>query len=765
MKDTPETKSPWGRLALTLLSVPLLLLGEQIPLPTIDTSALAASIDVGSFGASSSGWDSAVVSVLALGITPILSAFLLVELAALIVPAWSRLRHAGPAGRQKLVKAALILTLVLALFQGFAYARMLESIAATAMAGGLKTTLMNTLTLAAGTFLLLALASLLDRYGLTSGIGTLIVASIAIQIAQRIKAWVSLNGMREGGPSLVETAVPLAAVAAVAALTLAALGALPSRSPAPASEPSEGEAQIGAGYRTPPQKKRPSVIEVPVPASGILPLTISASLLSLPSTLESFGVPLGGFKLGMSGQFILKILLTIPLAIGVGYLLNHPAHLATLALRQTAGAASRDSMETAAASRLRRAIGRTVLFLLAALVIDEVSARFGHAFIGLDVVVVTALVADVLAEWRARRQAPDLVAVWSEHRPYAVGPARAALAKLSIFSFARGAHQRTLLQLFGPYLPIDILVPAPSAESARAELARALSPDTGDALDEKGYSNALKGHARGGAADAEVASKGKKRGESALGAIALVACGALLLLYAMPVRIPSDPSPLQTDAAEDADPGPPVSLEIIALDDDIDPLGDAALELPRGASIQAENAPAGPGKTRPVSFARIIPLQGESMDQAIARVRPWLDGVPLPPGHRFLLGKFYETNEDTGASEHIGLRTYVAVGAPELTNADIAGATATSQSQGGYPDDVVVRVELTESGAARFEALTTKNVKRRIAIVVGGLVESAPVIMSPIPGGQVQISLGPGDPAEKKKEASRLARALRSRRP
>jgi len=72
--------------------------------------------------------DSRVLGILALGIAPALSAYLTVELVALLIPRLRPLRHGGPAARLKLQRAANVLTVVLAATQAFGMSMYLASL-------------------------------------------------------------------------------------------------------------------------------------------------------------------------------------------------------------------------------------------------------------------------------------------------------------------------------------------------------------------------------------------------------------------------------------------------------------------------------------------------------------------------------------------------------------------------------------------------------------------------------------------------------------
>src|SRR6185436_12919065 len=64
-----------------------------------------------------------LVSVFALGVMPMISAYIAVEVLALTRPKWRALRHAWPDGRAKLERAASTLAILLAAFQAFGAAK------------------------------------------------------------------------------------------------------------------------------------------------------------------------------------------------------------------------------------------------------------------------------------------------------------------------------------------------------------------------------------------------------------------------------------------------------------------------------------------------------------------------------------------------------------------------------------------------------------------------------------------------------------------
>ncbi|MBM3314791.1 protein translocase subunit SecD [candidate division WOR-3 bacterium] len=60
----------------------------------------------------------------------------------------------------------------------------------------------------------------------------------------------------------------------------------------------------------------------------------------------------------------------------------------------------------------------------------------------------------------------------------------------------------------------------------------------------------------------------------------------------------------------------------------------------------------------------------------------------------------------------------------------------------GLANTWVVEFELSPDGAAQFARVTSRNTNRRLAIVLDGIVRSAPVIREPIPNGRGEITTG-----------------------
>ncbi|MFO0661808.1 MAG: protein translocase subunit SecD [Polyangiaceae bacterium] len=208
-------------------------------------------------------------------------------------------------------------------------------------------------------------------------------------------------------------------------------------------------------------------------------------------------------------------------------------------------------------------------------------------------------------------------------------------------------------------------------------------------------------------------------------------------------------------------------LEFKLVDDTIDffaPYSKLTAEqgLPKGVSFFAEEAPVGPGKTNRVTHVRMVKAENETMKEARARLREWLQSLNPPTDHEIGLGVIREPNEQ-GAETEIGWRTYYLYSKAEITGDQIRDAQATPDQNnrtagGGW----YVGITFTDSGASRFEEITGANVQKRFAIILDDAVESAPRILSKIGGGHASITMGSSDVEKQLEDSRKLELVLRS---
>ncbi|MBI4702927.1 MAG: protein translocase subunit SecD [Deltaproteobacteria bacterium] len=208
-------------------------------------------------------------------------------------------------------------------------------------------------------------------------------------------------------------------------------------------------------------------------------------------------------------------------------------------------------------------------------------------------------------------------------------------------------------------------------------------------------------------------------------------------------------------------------LEFKMLDDDVDffeklATQTAGTDLPKGLSFAIENAPVGPGMTKPNHFGRLMRLEGEDIESALKRFKKWAGELDVGQDHEIGFGKIIEFDEKTEKFVEAGWRTYYLWGKAEITGDLVRDAQAvpdqSDRGLGGWH----VLMDMTALGGEIFERITGANVKRRFAIILDGKVESAPVIQTKIGGGRAQITMGAGSIQQQLEDSRKLELVLRS---
>lgn len=132
---------------------------------------------------------------------------------------------------------------------------------------------------------------------------------------------------------------------------------------------------------------------------------------------------------------------------------------------------------------------------------------------------------------------------------------------------------------------------------------------------------------------------------------------------------------------------------------------------------------------------------------------------PKIPGNREIA--FGTTGAGATPGKPGPVRTYVLHSRPGITGDYLTDASP--QQNPDLPSEWYVSMSFDLEGAKIFERLTEENVKRHMAIVLDGVVNSAPVINEKIGGGRAQITLGRGGDARRQfQESKDLALVLKA---
>ena len=393
-----QAPAPWGRLVVTLGAPLLTVLAGRILVPGLDRDWTDYLLREGNRRA---------LSVVALGLTPVLTAFVLVELAALAVPPWRKLRTGGRRG--PLLLAALGLSALLAGLQGWLITRWLVGLGDYGRELLVGSPWLVVVTLIGGTFALLALASVVTRHGLGSGVMVVLLGGGLVELHA-----VARNLRHAGSARLTLT------LAAVAALALATTWLLARRT------------------TVQPQRR--------LPGSSLDALVLPQLVLALLSLAVLVG--------GVAPARVLEWL--------------QPARVEVLVVFALVAATIAVGLGRAYTGRLDAA-PVDVAFLTLVLVVGYVLGKLA-GLPALSIVIGTGWLLDVQAEWCARL--PDPVDVAELDDPQRGDLVLGTLAAAGIPAHLRGVNVRTLLRFFAPFVPITVRVPRAQAAEAQELLAR-----------------------------------------------------------------------------------------------------------------------------------------------------------------------------------------------------------------------------------------------------------------------------------------------------
>jgi len=189
------------RLIFTVSMVIVVRLGSHLPLPGIDTEAMANLFAQGGilgFFDLFAGGALSRFSIFALGIMPYINASIIMSLLQSVIPILEQWSKEGEEGRNKITKITRYFTVILAVVQAFGISFWLQNIGVL-MITDLSYRFLLIITLTAGTCLLMWLGEQITDFGIGNGISIIIFVGIIARIPTQIVQTVKLVNIGEIG--------------------------------------------------------------------------------------------------------------------------------------------------------------------------------------------------------------------------------------------------------------------------------------------------------------------------------------------------------------------------------------------------------------------------------------------------------------------------------------------------------------------------------------------------------------------------------------
>ncbi len=262
-------------------------IGTFIPVPGIDPVALARFFQehqgtiLGIFNMFSGGALQRL-SIFALGVTPYISASIIIQMLAVVLPQLASIKKEGESGRRKLTQYTRYGTVLLAAVQGSSAALAFQN-QGVVIAPGIRFVFVATVTLTAGTMFLMWLGEQITERGLGNGISMIILAGIVAGLPAAIGGTLELVRTGELNPALgIVLFIMIVAVTAFVVFV------------------ERGQRRIQVNYAKRQQGRRvfagqTTHLPFKLNMSGVIPPIFASSLLLFPATIASWSGTANGW--------------------------------------------------------------------------------------------------------------------------------------------------------------------------------------------------------------------------------------------------------------------------------------------------------------------------------------------------------------------------------------------------------------------------------------------------------------------------------------
>jgi preprotein translocase subunit SecY len=255
-------------------------IGTFIPVPGIDPVALARFFEsqqgtILSMVNMFSGGAIERLSIFALGVMPYISASIIIQMMAVVLPSLAAIKKEGESGRRKLTQYTRYGTVLLALVQGSSAAIALQN-QGVVISSGPQFVFVATVTLIAGTMFLMWLGEQITERGLGNGISMIILAGIVAGLPAAVAGTLELVRTGELNPAFA--LILFGMVVAVTAFVVFV---------------ERGQRRIQVNYAKRQQGRKmyagqSTHLPFKLNMSGVIPPIFASSLLLFPATIASW---------------------------------------------------------------------------------------------------------------------------------------------------------------------------------------------------------------------------------------------------------------------------------------------------------------------------------------------------------------------------------------------------------------------------------------------------------------------------------------------
>ena len=281
------------RILITIAFVAIYRFGSFVVLPGIDPSMLQKLQSQTSGGLMSlldmfSGGAFSNASIFALGIMPYISASIVMQLLAVVVPYFQKMQREGESGRKKINWYTRVLTVAILLFQAPSYLMNLKIQAYGALSSGIDWSVFMipaTIILAAGSMFVLWLGERITDKGIGNGISLIIMIGIIARLPQAFIQEVSSRFTAITGGGLVMFIVEILILYAVVCASLLLVQGT-RKIPVQYAKRIVGKKQYGGARQYVPLK---------LFAANVMPIIFAQALMFIPLAIVQYSTDQSGY--------------------------------------------------------------------------------------------------------------------------------------------------------------------------------------------------------------------------------------------------------------------------------------------------------------------------------------------------------------------------------------------------------------------------------------------------------------------------------------
>ena len=286
------------KILFTVLIVLLYRVGTAIPVPFLNAQVLSSSL-LSSQGSLFqylnilSGGSMSQATLFALGVSPYITASIVIQLLTIAIPYLERISKEGEEGQKKLNQLTRIATVVLGLVTSFGYYKLLENNNAITNKGVFPAFVII-LSYCAGSSLVMWLAEKINENGIGNGISIILFANIVSRLPSMIhNLWSAYLTSGNAGKIILGIGVIIVSLAATALIVF--ITDSERRLPIQYAKKVVGRKMYGGQSSTLPLK---------VNMTGVMPMIFANSIVSIPATIQMFVNPKqGSFWAGFFNLF------------------------------------------------------------------------------------------------------------------------------------------------------------------------------------------------------------------------------------------------------------------------------------------------------------------------------------------------------------------------------------------------------------------------------------------------------------------------------